>query len=106
MDSWEKMLERPLEIADWTSWRIRYFNVKVGDDGALDMSYLSEKDDLIPVTTKLQPLQISGKLVLELPPVQMRGDDETKLATMASVDQYKLSIQSEKFTNYCGGTLP
>jgi len=102
-ESWEKMLERPLEIAEWTSWRIRYFNIKVTDEGAVDMSYLSEKDDLIPVSMQLNPLQISGKFVLELPSVHMHGDDETKLATMASVTQYKLSIVD---LTENGGALP
>lgn len=95
----------PAGVADWASWRVRYFNVRVPDDGAVDLSYVSEKADMTLVPMRLHPLKIGAKLAMELPSLRMQGDAQTRSATMAGLVQYKLSIaKNHSLTN--AGELP
>lgn len=96
----------PLGVGDWATWDIRYYNLKITDDGAVNLSYLSEKENMTLVPMRLHPLKICKKFALELASVRMHGDAQTKSEVMAGTEQYKLGIEDDTACLTSGVTLP
>lgn len=87
------------KVSDMKLWYLRYFNIKVTDN-VLTMSYLSEKDDMEPVTMLLRPFKIDrSKVAMPIGSVRTHIDPQNRAQILLDAQQYEVALETSGTTN-------